>query len=192
MAFRRIDTPIADLFVIEPDVFKDARGYFMETYNKLSLQSIGLDASFVQDNLSFSTKGILRGLHFQADPFAQGKLVSVLQGEVFDVGVDIRKGSPTFGQWYGVVLSEENHRMMYVPPGFAHGFVVRSETCLFSYKCTNTYHKASEGGIRWDDPTLAINWEVEQPLVSEKDQILPLWQQFVSPFDYTTQQSPTR
>jgi dTDP-4-dehydrorhamnose 3,5-epimerase len=184
MAFRRIDTPIPDLFVIEPDVFRDPRGYFMETYNQAALRALGLESRFLQDNLSHSARGILRGLHFQADPHAQGKLVSVLQGVVYDVAVDIRKGSPTYGKWYGIVLDAESHRMMYVPPGFAHGFVVRSETCLFSYKCTQLYHKPSEGGIRWDDPTLAIQWEEANPLVSDKDKLLPEWSDFDSPFQY--------
>jgi dTDP-4-dehydrorhamnose 3,5-epimerase len=186
MAFRRIDTSLPDVILIAPDVFADARGYFMETYNRDALAALGLEAIFVQDNLSFSSRGILRGLHFQADPYAQGKLVSVLQGEVYDVAVDIRLGSPTFGKWHGEILSAENHRMMYVPPGFAHGFVVRSETCLFSYKCTNTYHKASEGGIRWDDPQLAIDWEVETPIVSDKDSELPFLQEFKSPFIFSS------
>lgn len=188
MAFRRIDTTIPGVFVIAPDVFSDARGYFMETYNRDALAALGLDAAFVQDNLSFSSFGTLRGLHFQADPFAQGKLVSVLQGEVLDVAVDVRVGSPTYGKWHGEILSADNHHMMYVPPGFAHGFVVRSHTCLFSYKCTNTYHKASEGGLRWDDPELAIAWDVKDPIISEKDRILPLLRDFSSPFVYSSAQ----
>jgi dTDP-4-dehydrorhamnose 3,5-epimerase len=183
MGFKRLDTEIEGLVIIEPDVFGDARGFFMESYNEQAFHAIGLDMRFVQDNLSFSRKGILRGLHFQAPPFAQGKLVSVVRGEVLDVAVDIRKGSPTYGKHASVVLSGENHRMFYVPPGFAHGFLVRSEEAYFSYKCTNTYHRESEGGLAWNDLALAIDWQVSDPLISEKDSHYRPFEEFESPFN---------
>lgn len=167
-----IETKLAGVFVIEPKVFGDARGFFMETWNQSRYADSGLPLNFVQDNLSFSQKGVLRGLHFQ-NPNSQGKLVHVLQGEVFDVTVDIRLGSPTFGQWVGVTLSSENKRQFYIPTGFAHGFCVVSETALFAYKCTELYHPQSEYGVSWNDPDLGIEWPVKQPLLSEKDQGYP-------------------
>jgi dTDP-4-dehydrorhamnose 3,5-epimerase len=163
-----IESNIPGLVVLEPKVFGDDRGFFMETWNKARYEEAGIRAEFVQDNLSFSQQGVLRGLHFQ-NPNPQGKLVSVLQGEVYDVAVDIRKGSPTFGQWEAVTLSAENRRQFYVPPGFAHGFCVTSETALFAYKCTDFYDPQAEGCIRWDDPDLAIDWPVSQPELSAKD-----------------------
>ncbi len=162
---------IEGLYVIEPKVFGDERGYFVETYNKNDFLAHGLDMEFVQDNQSMSKKGVLRGLHFQKE-HPQGKLVRVLSGEVFDVAVDIRKGSPTYGQWYGVVLSAENMKQFYVSPGFAHGFLVMSETAVFAYKCTDFYHPEDEGGIRWDDPEISIQWPIEPEMgviLSEKD-----------------------
>jgi dTDP-4-dehydrorhamnose 3,5-epimerase len=156
------------LLIIEPKVFGDARGFFLETWNRNRYREAGLDADFVQDNLSFSRRGILRGLHFQ-NPNPQGKLLQVLQGEVFDVAVDIRRGSPTFGKWHGLVLSAENKRQFYVPPGFAHGFAVLSETALFHYKCTELYSPKDEMAIRWDDSDIAINWPLKEPLLSDKD-----------------------
>jgi dTDP-4-dehydrorhamnose 3,5-epimerase len=186
MAFRRIDTPIPGLAIIEPDVFGDKRGYFKETYNRDAFRALGLDLDFVQDNLSFSTRGILRGLHFQAPPHAQGKLVTVLQGEVLDVAVDIRTGSPTYGQHQAVLLSEDNHRMFWVPPGFAHGFQVISDTCLFAYKCTGLYNKPAEGGLMWSDPALGIEWPLpDEAVISEKDHDYAPFGQFQSPFQYT-------
>ena len=161
-------TEIPEVLIIEPDFHGDKRGFFMETWNRIRYAEAGLDANFVQDNLSFSTRGVLRGLHFQ-NPNAQGKLVSVLQGEVFDVAVDIRVGSPTFKQWVGVTLSGENKQQFYIPEGFAHGFCVISETALFSYKCTHFYSPSTEGGIQWDDPDIAINWPLSDPILSEKD-----------------------
>jgi dTDP-4-dehydrorhamnose 3,5-epimerase len=161
-------TKLSGVLVIEPDVFGDARGFFIETFSSKRYEEAGLKLPFVQDNVSFSTKGILRGLHFQ-NPHAQGKLVQVLAGEVFDAAVDIRAGSPTFGQWFGEKLSAENHKQMYVPPGFAHGFCVLSNTALFSYKCTNYYSPATEGGIIWNDPDIGITWPINNPLVSKKD-----------------------
>lgn len=159
---------LAGLLLIEPKVFGDARGFFLETWNQRLYRECGLDAQFVQDNLSFSRRGTLRGLHFQ-NPTPQGKLVSVLQGEVFDVAVDIRRSSATFGRWHGVNLSGENKRQFFVPPGFAHGFLVLSETAMFHYKCTDFYSPKDELAIRWDDPVLGIQWPVKEPLLSEKD-----------------------
>jgi dTDP-4-dehydrorhamnose 3,5-epimerase len=156
------------LLVIEPKVFGDARGFFIETWNRRRYREAGLDADFVQDNLSFSRRGILRGLHLQ-NPNPQGKLLQVLQGEVFDVAVDVRRGSGTFGKWHGLVLSAENKRQFYIPPGFAHGFAVLSETALFHYKCTEFYSPKDELAIRWDDPDIGIKWPLEEPVLSERD-----------------------
>ena len=163
-------TPIKDLVVIEPKVFGDERGYFYEAYNKNTFHELGLDYDFVQDNQSFSRKGVLRGLHFQKQ-FPQAKLVRVIEGEVFDVAVDLRKDSPTFGKWYGVTLSGENKKMFMIPRGFAHGFLVLSETAVFSYKCDDFYHPNDEGGIIYNDPDIGIDWpRVDCELVlSEKD-----------------------
>lgn len=168
--------------VIQPKVFYDDRGYFYETYNAEAYAKIGVNASFMQDNQSLSQKGALRGLHFQAPPFDQGKLVRVIKGAVYDVIVDIRKNSPTYGQHFGIELTEKNFTIFWVPPGFAHGFVTLEDDTVFSYKCTNVYNKASEGGILWNDPSLNINWNIETPIVSEKDKALPQFENFVSPF----------
>lgn len=165
-----IPSRLAGALIIEPRVFGDARGFFMETWNAARYAEAGITAEFVQDNLSFSRRGVLRGLHFQK-PNPQGKLVYVLAGEVFDVAVDIRVGSPTFGQWESVVLSSENRRQFYVPPGFAHGFCVTSETALFAYKCTDLYNPAAEGSVLWNDPDLAIPWPVSAPEFSAKDEV---------------------
>lgn len=159
---------IPGLLVIEPKVFGDARGFFMETWNRQRYAAAGLDWDFVQDNVSLSRRGILRGLHFQ-NPGGQGKLVYVLQGEVYDVAVDLRKGSPTFGRSYGLSLSAENKRQFFVPPGFAHGFAVVSETALFVYKCTSLYAPQNELTLAWNDPELGIKWPIETPQLSEKD-----------------------
>lgn len=149
--------PIEGLFIIEPTVHGDARGYFMETYNQKEMQEAGLNMVFVQDNQSMSTKGVLRGLHFQkAHP--QGKLVRVIRGRVFDVAVDLRQGSPNFGQWFGVELSDENKKQFYIPEGFAHGFLVLSDEAEFCYKCTDFYHPGDEGGLAWNDPEIGIRW----------------------------------
>src|ERR1019366_54632 len=163
-----ITCEIPGLVVVEPKVFGDARGFFMETWNRQSCREAGLDWNFVQDNVSLSRRGTLRGLHFQ-NPAPQGKLVFVMQGEVFDVAVDIRRGSPTFGKWHGLVLSGENKRQFYIPGGFAHGFVVLSETAFFQYKCTEFYSPKDEMAIRWDDPDLGIEWPLKEPLLSERD-----------------------
>ncbi len=162
---------IEGLYTIQPTVFGDARGYFMETYNYEDFKAAGLDMVFVQDNQSSSTKGVLRGLHFQRE-HTQGKLVRVVSGEVFDVAVDIRKGSKTFGKWFGVTLSAEKKNMFYIPEGFAHGFYVLSDTAEFTYTCTDFYDPSSEGGIKWDDPTIAVDWPIPEgvtPNISEKD-----------------------
>lgn len=165
-----IETNLPGVLIIEPKVFGDDRGFFQETWREEKYEAIGIGYKFVQDNLSFSTRGVLRGLHYQ-NPNTQGKLVSVIQGEVFDVAVDIRVGSSTFGQWTGVVLSGDNHRQLWVPPGFAHGFCVLSETTYFSYKCTDVYTPNAEGGIIWDDPDIGIEWPLKEIVLSDKDQI---------------------
>ena len=149
--------PIEGLFIIEPSVFGDNRGYFMETYNKKDMEEAGLDLNFVQDNQSMSVKGVLRGLHFQKE-FPQGKLVRVIKGRVFDVAVDLRSGSETYGQWFGVELTEENKKQFYISEGFAHGFLVLSETAEFCYKVTDFYHPGDEGGLAWNDPEINIQW----------------------------------
>ena len=156
------------LLILEPKVFGDSRGFFMETWNLRRYREAGIPLDFVQDNISFSRRGTLRGLHFQ-NPSAQGKLLHVLQGEVFDVAVDIRHSSPTFGKWHGLILSAENKRQFYIPPGFAHGFAVLSETALFQYKCTDFYSPSCEVTLQWDDPEVGIQWPVDSPLLSEKD-----------------------
>lgn len=168
-------TPLVlpDVLLVEPQVFGDARGYFAETFSAGRYAAAGIPGPFVQDNVSRSRRGVLRGLHLQ-HPHVQGKLVSVLDGEVFDVAVDVRVGSPTFGRWVGASLSAENHRQLYIPPGFAHGFVVTSDAALFAYKCTEYYHPETERTVRWDDPRIGIAWPVDDPLVSPKDQAAPL------------------
>ncbi|MCC6684928.1 MAG: dTDP-4-dehydrorhamnose 3,5-epimerase [Bacteroidia bacterium] len=175
-------TPIQGLLVIQPKVFTDARGYFFESYSEKIFKQHGIDAHFVQDNQSLSQKDALRGLHFQAPPYEQGKLVRVIKGAVLDVVVDIRKNSPTYGQHFSLELSEKNFLMLWVPPGFAHGFATLENDTIFVYKCTNLYHKESEGGINWNDPDLKINWGISNPIVSDKDQTLPLFKDVNSPF----------
>jgi len=162
------ETKLPGVLILEPDVFSDERGFFLETWNSTRYENAGIQGPFVQDNVSFSKKGVLRGLHFQY-PQSQGKLVQVLSGEVVDVAVDIRVGSPTFGHWVSEVLSDANHRQMYIPPGFAHGFCVTSETAIFLYKCTDFYNPETESGIIWDDPDLNIGWPVKEPVLSSKD-----------------------
>jgi dTDP-4-dehydrorhamnose 3,5-epimerase len=160
--------PLDGVFIIEPVVYIDARGFFAETYNTERYRAAGIAQSFVQDNLSFSVRGTLRGLHYQ-HPHDQAKLVMVVKGEIYDVAVDIRRGSPRFGRWVGVHLSEENKRQVFIPEGFAHGFCVLSETAIVTYKCSDLYHPDSERGIIWNDPDFGINWPVTDPLISEKD-----------------------
>jgi dTDP-4-dehydrorhamnose 3,5-epimerase len=167
-----IETALPGVLIIEPRIFRDPRGFFLETWQQARYHEAGLPEHFVQDNLSSSQRGTLRGLHFQ-NPRAQAKLVYVLQGEVFDVAVDIRVGSPTFGRWVGVVLSGDNQRQLYIPPDFAHGFCVTSEQALFFYKCTEIYTPAAEAGVLWSDPDLGIEWPVRDPLISDKDARYP-------------------
>jgi dTDP-4-dehydrorhamnose 3,5-epimerase len=165
-----IETEIPGVVILEPKVFGDARGYFMETFSAHRYQQAGVQGLFVQDNVSLSQRGVLRGLHFQ-NPNPQAKLVQVLLGEVFDVAVDIRRGSPTFGKWIGAVLSAGNHRQFFVPAGFAHGFCVLSETAMFHYKCTEYYSPTCEGGIAWNDPDIGIDWPIKTPNLSAKDSV---------------------
>ena len=170
-----LPTDLPDVLLLEPKVFGDARGFFMETWQRRTFADLGIDHDFVQDNHSRSARGILRGLHYQIRQ-PQGKLVRVTVGEVFDVAVDLRRCSPTFGRWVGVTLSAENHRMLWVPPGFAHGFYVTSESADFQYKCTDYYAPEHERAVRWDDPELAIDWPLvagEPPRLSEKDAAAP-------------------
>jgi len=172
-------TPIQDLVIINPTVFNDERGYFFEAYNKAKFNANGILYDFIQDNQSFSKRGVIRGLHLQINPFAQAKLVRVLEGEILDVAVDLRKGSATYGQHFSVVLSTENKKQLMVPHGFAHGFSVLSETASVMYKVDQAYHKESERGIRYDDPTLNIDWQVDpnEVIVSEKDLVLPIFEE---------------
>lgn len=170
---RVIETPLPDCKLIEPAVFGDSRGMFYESWNRQRFAEAGLDFEVVQHNVSISARGVLRGLHYQW-PNPQGKLVSVLEGEVYDVAVDIRRGSPHFGRWAAVVLNAENRRHFWIPPGFAHGFAVTSERAVFSYLCTAHYDRAADASIRWDDPQLAIDWPLAAPELSDKDQRAPL------------------
>lgn len=179
-----IKTGIDGLFEIETTVHGDSRGYFMETYNQNDMAENGLDMVFVQDNQSKSTKGVLRGLHFQKN-YPQGKLVRVIKGEVFDVAVDLRSGSDTFGQWHGVLLSEDNHKQFYIPEGFAHGFLVLSDEAEFCYKCTDFYHPGDEGGLIWNDSDIAIDWpQIDaEILLSEKDKVQPTFKELFPNFN---------
>jgi dTDP-4-dehydrorhamnose 3,5-epimerase len=162
-------TALPEVMLIEPSVLSDDRGYFFESYHSRRYRDLGIKETFVQDNVSFSRQGVLRGMHFQ-HPHGQAKLVGVLRGEVFDVAVDVRLGSPTFAHWVGVRLSADNHLQLYVPPGFAHGFVVTSEEALFSYKCTAYYDRAAERTVRWDDPSIGIEWPMRDVTLAERDQ----------------------
>ena len=177
-----IKTPLEGLLVIKPRIFGDTRGYFFESWSKKSFTEAGLDLDFVQDNQSLSNKGVLRGLHFQAPPYAQGKLVRVIKGAILDVAVDIRKDSPTYGQHFSVELSEDNKTIVWIPPGFAHGFLTLKDNTIFTYKCTGVYNKGSEGSLLWNDKHLNINWKVNDPLVSEKDLVAGNFKNFVSKF----------
>lgn len=177
-----IKTKISDLFLVQPDVFPDDRGYFFESYQKDKFLELRIDADFVQDNESMSGKGVLRGLHFQRPPFTQGKLVRVVRGSVLDVAVDLRKNSRTFGKWVSSVLNADNKLMMWIPEGFAHGFLVLEDNTIFQYKCTNYYNKESENGIIWNDRDLKINWGIENPVISEKDLQGTLLKDLISPF----------
>ena len=184
MTFTACELP--GLIVCEPNVFSDSRGYFFETYNQALFQKNGIDSNFVQDNQSWSSQGVIRGLHYQLNPYAQAKLVRVLEGVILDVAVDIRRGSPTFGKHFSIELSAENKKQLFIPAGFAHGFSVLSETASVLYKCDQFYNKQSEGGIRFDDPELNIDWGVDlkQAVVSEKDIELPFLKDCVTNFQY--------
>jgi dTDP-4-dehydrorhamnose 3,5-epimerase len=177
-----ITTPIPDLLIIQPKVFEDDRGYFYESYNKLAFENHGIFVDFVQDNQSLSEKGVLRGLHFQNPPFAQGKLVRAIKGAILDVAVDLRKTSETFGQHFNIELNEKNKTMLWIPPGFAHGFLTLSDETIFSYKCSNIYNKNSEGSIAWNDSTIGINWGITDPILSEKDKKSNSFKEFNSMF----------
>lgn len=177
-----IPTEIPDVLLIKPQVFSDQRGYFFESYHKEKFLADGIDWSFVQDNESKSQKGVLRGLHFQKPPYAQGKLVRVMKGAVLDVAVDIRKGSPWYGKWVSLVLSEHNKWMYWIPPGFAHGFLTLEDETVFFYKCTSFYNKQSEEALRWNDPDLGIVWNAHNPILSDKDKTAPFFSEFNSPF----------
>lgn len=168
-----VETSLPGCVAIEPQVFGDARGFFYESYNEAKFREAGMDRRFVQSNVSRSARGVLRGLHYQW-PNPQGKLVSVLEGEVYDVAVDIRRGSPTFGQWAGVMLTAENHRHFWVPEGFAHGFCVLSEHATFAYQCTDLYDAKADGSIRWNDAAIGVDWPISKPLLSDKDAKAPL------------------
>ena len=180
--FKKLEIP--EIILIEPEVFPNGRGFFMEMYKYSDFVGIGIKEHFVQENYSHSKKGVLRGLHFQKNPNAQGKLVQCLKGKIFDVTVDIRRGSPSFGRWVSVELSEENKRMLYIPPSFAHGFVVLSETADIIYKCTKEYSSEDDRGIIWNDPDINISWPIREPILSEKDAKFPLLKNVDSNFEY--------
>lgn len=177
-----IKTPIEGLLVLQPKIWHDDRGYFYESFRSDVFEKLNIEVNFVQDNQSLSQRGTIRGLHFQQSPYEQGKLVRVVQGRVLDVALDIRKNSATYGQHYAIELSAENQTQFYIPPGFAHGFSTLEDNTIFCYKCTNYYHKASEGGVMFNDPALGIDWKVEGLFVSNKDKELPLLKDFASPF----------
>ena len=184
--FKFIETKIKDLYIIEPKVFGDNRGYFMETYSKKDFYEAGLTMTFVQDNESKSSKGVLRGMHFQTK-HTQGKLVRVTNGSVYDVAVDLRRGSPTYGQWEGVLLTDKNKKQFYVPEGFAHGFLVLSDDAVFNYKCTDFYSPEHDGGLLWNDPDIGIEWPlegIEKVLLSEKDRNQKRLKDLDLPFEY--------
>lgn len=177
-----IETSLSGLFIIEPKVFKDERGYFYEAYNQRLFEEKGITDNFVQDNQSLSQKNVIRGLHFQHPPYAQAKLVRVIKGAVLDVVVDIRKNSPTYGKTFLIELTEDNFLMLYIPIGFAHGFATLEDHTIFAYKCSAFYNKSSEDTILWNDPTLNIQWNIKNPVLSEKDKVGKRFDEFVSPF----------
>jgi dTDP-4-dehydrorhamnose 3,5-epimerase len=177
-----LPTPIKDLIILEPRVFEDERGYFFESYNTNTLSDLGFNHRFIQDNVSKSIKGVIRGLHFQKGAYAQGKLVQVLSGAVLDVAVDLRSDSKTYGQHFSVELNDQNKRLFYIPEGFAHGFLTLTDNTIFSYKCTNLYNKESEGGLMWNDPSLCIDWGIDDPILSEKDLEYIDFNNFKTPF----------
>ncbi len=181
-----IETPLPGLLIIEPSVFEDHRGYFIESYHNQRYCNAGIKAQFIQDNESKSERGVVRGLHYQLNPVAQAKLVRVVFGVVYDVAVDLRKGSPTFGQWFGLEINEREKKQLFIPPGFAHGFSVLSETAVFSYKCDNTYSRENERAINAFDPQLAIDWQLTESelKVSDKDRMAPLFADAEMNFDF--------
>jgi dTDP-4-dehydrorhamnose 3,5-epimerase len=176
------ETNLPGVFIIQPKIFEDPRGYFFESYNKKAFKEHGINAEFVQDNQSLSQKGVLRGLHFQNPPHAQGKLVSVTKGAVLDVAVDIRKNSSTYGKHVALELNEKNKTMMWIPEGFAHGFLTLEDNTIFTYKCTNFYNKESEGCLLWNDSNIGIDWGADQPLLSDKDKLGVSLNDFISEF----------
>ena len=177
-----IKTAIDGVVILEPKVFGDARGYFFESWSQRDFDAQVRPVRFVQDNESKSGYGVVRGLHYQKPPFAQSKLVRCVRGAVLDVAVDIRRGSPTFLQHVAVLLTAENHRQVFIPKGFAHGFVCLEDHSVFTYKCTHVYNKASEGSLRWNDPDLNIQWNIDNPILSEKDKVSPMFKDFITPF----------
>lgn len=180
MEIKHVEIP--GLLIIQPQVFSDSRGYFFESYNKIKLEEQGFDYDFIQDNQSMSSKGTLRGLHFQNPPYEQGKLISVIKGSVLDVAVDIRKKSPFFGKYFSIKLDEHNKTMLWIPPGFAHGFLACEDHTIFVYKCTQVYNKESEGSLLWNDPDLNIKWNIKDPVISAKDSKAPLFKDLISFF----------
>ena len=177
-----IKTSIEGVLLIKPQIFGDSRGWFYETYNEERYRAAGITEKFVQDNQSFSQKNVVRGLHFQKPPFAQAKLVSVIAGAVLDVAIDLRSGSNTYGKYVSALLTANNHHQLFIPQGFAHGFSVLEDNTIFSYKCSNFWNKESEGNIIFNDPDIAIDWQVENPITSEKDHHGPTLQEFITPF----------
>jgi len=171
------------LLIMQSRIFKDDRGYFFEYFRKDVLKDYGVNVEFVQSNESQSQKNVLRGLHFQNPPFEQGKLIRVVKGAVLDVSLDIRKSSPNYGQWFAYELNEVNKTILWIPPGFAHGFLTLADNTIFQYECTNYYHKDSEGSIRWNDPTINIDWKIGDPIISDKDKFAPLFKDFVTKFN---------
>lgn len=180
--FKKLEIP--NVILIEPQLFSDKRGFFYEFFKEADFLSYGITVRFIQENFSHSIKGVVRGLHFQKNPRAQAKLVTVIKGKIFDVAVDIRKNSPTYGKWVGEILSEENHRSLYIPEGFAHGFCVLSDEADVLYKVSDEYSPENDRGIIWNDPTINISWQIEKPIVSEKDNQLPLLEKSDNNFTY--------
>jgi dTDP-4-dehydrorhamnose 3,5-epimerase len=180
--FKRLQ--ISDVILIEPELFSDNRGFFLETFKESDFLSNGISKKFVQDNFSHSIHGVIRGLHYQNSPKAQAKLITVVKGEIFDVAVDIRKNSPTYGRWVSEILSESNHRSLYIPEGFAHGFCVLSEKADVFYKTSNEYSREHEGGVIWNDSTINISWPIEKPIISSRDSRLPLLEDLNNDFTY--------
>jgi dTDP-4-dehydrorhamnose 3,5-epimerase len=178
-----IKTQFEGLLIFQPKIFRDERGYFFEYFRKDVFKDYNVNLDFVQSNESQSNKNVLRGLHFQNPPFEQGKLIRVVKGAVLDVSLDIRKSSPNYGQWFAYELNEVNKTILWIPPGFAHGFLTLADNTIFQYECTNYYHKDSEGSLRWNDPTINIDWKIGDPIISDKDKFAPLFKDFVTKFN---------